>query len=172
MKIALIVVGALVAAILIVVAIGYSLPVKHVASREATLSAPPDSVFAIITDIDKFPAWRPSVKRIERVSPGDATPSDSLQYREHGDDGVILYSVDEKVAPHRMVTRIADPSLPFGGRWTYELMPTSNGGTTLRITEDGEVYNPLFRFMSKYVFGHYHTMDGYLRDLRARLTGE
>jgi hypothetical protein len=37
--------------------------------------------------------------------------------------------------------------------------------TLLRITEEGEVYNPLFRFMSRYVFGHYRTLEQYARDL-------
>ena len=90
------------------------------------------------------------------------------RYRETGDDGAILYEVEESDPPTRMVTRIADPSLPFGGRWTCELHAVTSG-TTLRITEDGEVYNPLFRFMSRFVFGHYRTMDGYLRDLAARV---
>ena len=39
------------------------------------------------------------------------------------------------------------------------------GGTALRITEDGEVYNPLFRFMSQFVFGHHATVDTFLTDL-------
>ena len=175
MRIALIVVGAIAAAVLVVVAIGYSLPVKHQASREATFAAAPDSVFAIISDIEKFPEWRKGVERVERVSPeggeGGSTSRDTVQFREEGSDGAILYSVDERVSPRRLVTRIADPSLPFGGKWTYELTATSTGGTTLRITEDGEVYNPVFRFMSKYVFGHSRTIDNYLRDLKARAGG-
>ena len=59
-------------------------------------------------------------------------------------------------------------SLPFGGSWTYELIPTA-GGTMLRITEDGEVYNPLFRFISRFVLGHYKSIDQYLDDLERRL---
>lgn len=165
MKTALIVVGAFVAVLLVVVAIGYALPVKHQASREATFAATPDSVFAVITDIDRIPSWRPSVKRVERVT----QQAGAVQYREDGSNGAILYAIDESVPPRRLVTRIADRSLPFGGTWTYELSPTPNGGTTLRITEDGEVYNPLFRFMSRYVFGHYGTIDEYVRDLRARI---
>ena len=37
--------------------------------------------------------------------------------------------------------------------------------TIVRITEDGQVYNPVFRFMSRFVFGHARTMDAYLRAL-------
>jgi hypothetical protein len=39
------------------------------------------------------------------------------------------------------------------------------------ITEDGEVSNALFRFMSRYVFGHTATLDAYLASL-ARRFGE
>jgi hypothetical protein len=69
-----------------------------------------------------------------------------------------------------VVSRIADRSLPFGGRWTFELSPAP-GGTLLRITEDGEVYNPIFRFVSRFVFGHDRTINGYLEDLERHLAG-
>ena len=64
-----------------------------------------------------------------------------------------------------MVTRIADPHLPFGGTWTYEIAPTETG-STLTITEKGEVYNPVFRFVSRYLQGYTATH----RQLYARLT--
>jgi hypothetical protein len=91
-------------------------------------------------------------------------------FREEGADGAILYEVDSAVPDRLLVTRIADRSLPFGGKWTYELIP-SGDSTTLRITEDGEVYNPLFRFVSRFVMGHHATIDQYLGDL-ARKFGE
>jgi hypothetical protein len=67
-----------------------------------------------------------------------------------------------------MVTRIADSKLPFGGTWAYEIVPASNS-CTLTITEDGEVYNPLFRFVSRFVIGHTATLDGYLKALSTKL---
>jgi hypothetical protein len=33
----------------------------------------------------------------------------------------------------------------------------------MRITEDGEVYNPVFRFVSKFVMGQTATLDAYLK---------
>ena len=35
----------------------------------------------------------------------------------------------------------------------------------LTITEDGEVYNPFFRFMSRFVFGQTATLDEFVRNL-------
>ena len=60
--------------------------------------------------------------------------------------------------------RIADPELPFGGTWTYELKPEGTG-TRLVITERGEVYNPIFRFMSRFVFSRTATMEKMVADL-------
>jgi hypothetical protein len=38
-------------------------------------------------------------------------------------------------------------------------------GSTVTITEDGEIYNSFFRFMSRYVIGYEGTMTKYLEDL-------
>jgi hypothetical protein len=76
----------------------------------------------------------------------------------------------EMVPPQKLVTRIADPKLPFGGTWAFEIAPTAEGAT-LRITERGYVTNPFFRFMSRFVFGQTSTMESYLRSL-AKKFGE
>ena len=163
MKIALTILAVLVAIVAITALIGWSLPVKHRASREATYAVPPATVYDAITRVEDYPAWRSKVKSVT-VMPS----ADKASFRESGGDGDILYVVEQADPPRRVVTRIADDKLPFGGTWTYELAP-SGGGTTLRITEDGEVYNPIFRFMSRFVFGHTATIDAYLADLGKKL---
>ncbi len=50
-----------------------------------------------------------------------------------------------------------------------EELAAAAGGTRVRVTEDGEVYNPLFRFVSRFIMGHTATMDRYLDDLAAVL---
>ena len=168
MKYALIVLGALVALVLIVVAVGAMLPVKHRASRQIKLHQPPEKVFALINDPATFPAWRGKVKGSKEIKV-EILPDQGghRMFRETGADGTILYEVVSVEPNKRLVTRIADPSLPFGGKWTYELLPDGDS-TTLRITEDGEVYNPVFRFASRFIFGHTATIDQYLRDVGKR----
>jgi uncharacterized protein YndB with AHSA1/START domain len=158
--IALAVVGAFIG---VIVLTGYALPVGHVASRTATLSQPVDRVYAALTDIASYPQWRSDVKSVEVLS---AAPP--RRWREHGGNGDITFEVAEAQPPMRLVTRIADRDLPFGGTWTYELMAEGNG-TRLTITEHGEVYNPIFRIMSRFVFGHTATMDQFLADLKKHL---
>ena len=158
------VVGVLAAIVILVVAIGFALPVRHKAVGEARFNQPPAKVFAAITDVKSFPSWRPSVKTVEVV----ADPEGKQQFREIGSDGTILFQVERVVRDKQLVTRIADRSLPFGGSWTYDLI-SDGDATILRITEDGEVYNPVFRFVSRFVMGHTSTIDRYLADLAGHL---
>ncbi len=156
--------AAALAVLAVVVAItGWSLPVAHVAMRQATLAAPPDVVWKTITDVDAFPSWRTDVKTVERVS-----GSGALTWIEHGRSGSLKLTVEASDPPRRLVTRIADPSLPFGGTWTYELAPSA-GGTTLTVIEHGEIYNPIFRAMARFVFGYETTLATYLDALRKKV---
>ena len=156
-------VGLLVAIVGVVIAIGYALPRDHTASRHATFPAPADRVFAVLQDVDRYPEWRSDIAAVEVLS---RTPA--ITWRERGSNGTITFEMREQLAPSRIVTRIADASLAFGGSWTYVLTPTKTG-TSLTITENGEVYNPIFRFMARFVFGHTATLDRFLSDLTRRL---
>jgi uncharacterized protein YndB with AHSA1/START domain len=162
-RIAILVAGGLGAFLLALVAFGYALPVAHVATRDTVLTAPPERIFGALTDVEAFPKWRTDVQAVEVIA---RTPR--LQWRERGSDGTIAFEIQESDPPRRLVTRIADRSLPFGGAWTFALQP-GDGGTKLTITENGEVYNPLFRVMSRFVFGHTATIDRYLGDLQKHL---
>lgn len=169
MKWIIIVVAVIATLVVIVVAVGFALPEKHTAARVARYRASPEQVWATITDISAFPAWRRDVKSVEPLPAVDGLPS----WRELGSDGAITYRVvtatpPSPAAPGRLVTRIADKSLPFGGEWEYEVS-TDGAGSRLTITERGEVYNPVYRFVSRFVMGHTATIDAYLRNLRAKL---
>ena len=89
-------------------------------------------------------------------------------WKETSDFGPITYEMTEFDSLNRMVTTIADENLPFSGTWTYELISTEDG-TMLTVTEDGEIYNPFFRFMSRFIFGYHATMEKYLKALSKKL---
>jgi uncharacterized protein YndB with AHSA1/START domain len=160
MRYVLIAAAILAAIVLIIVAIGWALPVKHSATSETTVRTSPAALYKLITDVERYPEWRSSVKRIELLPDSEG----KTRFRETGGDGTILYEVESAVPNQRIVTQIADRSLPFGGSWTYELIPRGDS-TTLRITENGEVYNPIFRFVSRFVMGHTRTIETYLKDV-------
>ena len=73
--------------------------------------------------------------------------------------------------PTKFVTLIdSPPGAAFGGSWTYEIQPVPEG-SRVTITEDGWVANPIFRFLSRFVFGHHGTQVSYLTAL-SRKYGE
>jgi uncharacterized protein YndB with AHSA1/START domain len=149
----------------LVALIGLTLPKGHRASKTTTYAAAPATVFDVIADVARSAEWRSDLRRVEML-PDDGG---KRMFREHGKQGPITYCVEVSTPPTRMVVRIADTSLAFGGTWTHELRPTPSGGTELTTTEDGEVYNPIFRFMSKFFFSPTATIEGYQAALRARL---
>jgi uncharacterized protein YndB with AHSA1/START domain len=150
------------AVVTIVAGVGAALPVQHTARGQVTLAAPPERVFAVISDVRGDPVWRSNVSKVEILS------ESPLRWREHDGSDSITFEVIESSAPTGRRVRIADPDLPFGGTWTYAVTPEGTG-TRLEITEHGEVYNPVFRFVSRFVIGHTATIDGYLGDLRRHL---
>jgi hypothetical protein len=148
---------AVVVLIAIVVLIGVSLPKAHIVSRKIFIPAAASDVFALIAGPS---GWRGLKYELLTESP--------LQWREtDSSGGAIIYERVETIAPQRIVNRIADPKLPFGGSWIYEIAPSGNG-TELTITENGEVYNPLFRFVSKFIMCHTAAIDKYQRDVASR----
>jgi uncharacterized protein YndB with AHSA1/START domain len=157
------IIGGLVALGLVIYVIGLLLPQSHVASASARFAAKPDALWASLTDVAAFPQWRRDVTRVEIL------PDENGQrgWREYGRQGTVTYRVVESVPPQRLVSRIADERLPYGGTWTYELAPAGDG-TRLTITERGAIYNPVFRFVARFVMGHTATMNGVLRALGAR----
>jgi hypothetical protein len=150
--------------VVLVVAVGYSLPVQHEAWRSSASRRPPAEVFAVITDYARYPEWRTDVTRVEVEGP----PGAGQRIREHGSNGVIPYRIEAFEPPTKIVTRVLDSDQPFGGTWTFELTP-SDSGTDIVLTENGEIYNAVFRFMARFIFGHHATIDQYLADLRKKL---
>lgn len=160
MKWALIIVGVLVGLGLLATIAGLLLPKGHVATRRARYKASPENIWAALTDFAGQAAWRKDLKRIERLPDRDG----HAVWNEIGSQGAMPLETLEVVPPRRLVRKIADPKLPFGGTWTYELEPAAGGGTQLTITEDGEVYNPIFRLVSQFMdMGA--TMNGFMAAL-------
>lgn len=160
LKWALIIVGVFAAIVMLPIVIGLFLPQSHTASSQIMLNQPADSVWKVIRDFEGYGQWWPNVKSVERTERGGTEVWIQRDLRNQS----MPFEVVESSAPNRLVTRIVDDGLPFGGTWTYEV-DTASSGSTVTVTEDGEVYNPLFRTISRFVMGHHGTMDGYLRAL-------
>ena len=164
MKILAILVAVVVGLALLVLAIGFTLPETHVATVRTRYRAPAERVFAAIADVERGPEWRSGLQKVEVLE------REPLRWRETADWGTITFVRDEIVPPVRVVSRIADEDQGFGGTWTYQIDALPDvAGSTLTIRESGTVSNPFFRFMSRYIFGHYRSLETYSRDLAKRL---
>lgn len=155
-----------VGAVVLATGVGWLLPEAHTATVSHAVAGSPEAVWSVITDVESFPRWRPEVDRVEV----DAGPGGTLSWVESGSSGALPMSVVRSEPPSVLVTRIGD-GLPFGGTWTYRLEPDS-AGTRVTLVEEGEVYSPFFRFVSRFVLGHEATMERYLEALEARMMVE
>jgi hypothetical protein len=164
MKILLIVIAGMVLLGLSSVVIGSLLPKGHVASRSASFRATSERLFSMIAGPQD---WRPDVLRYETVP----NTGDRAFVRETTRNGeTITYELLDRVPPTSVKRRISTQNLPYSGSWTFSLQP-NGGATVVRITENGEVSNPVFRFLSRFFFGHTRTMDAYLQAL-GKATGQ
>lgn len=168
MKWIFIVAGCLAAIVAIVVIVGALLPRDHVAAMSARIPAAPESVWAALTTPAEFPAWRRDVRRVELLPATATGPS----WREHGSNGAITFAIEAADPPRRLVGRIADQNLPFGASWEYQIEPDGANASRVTVVERGSVYNPIFRFVSRFIMGQTRTIDAYLRALAKRFGGD
>jgi hypothetical protein len=171
MKWALIAGGVVIAIVLVVVLIGVMLPKGHTASVAVRIRQPPSVVWQTIAEMGAWPTWNPDIKAMTKGPDREGRP----YWTQETSQGALPVIVEESRPPAdgqpgRMATRIADPDLPFGGAWIWEVAP-DGAGTRVTLTEEGEIYNPIFRFVARFFMGYQGTMEGYLSAL-ARKFGE
>ena len=145
----------------VVYGVGALLPRHHVARADRVVEAPIEEVAARIRGVRDYPRWRPGVAVEVRGEVDGA-----IVYVETAGDDRIAYRLSEPTPGRRFVTVMTDETLPFGGRWTFDLEPRGRS-TLVRIREDGEIRDPLYRFFARFVFGYTSSMTGYLRALGA-----
>lgn len=146
--------------VLLIALIGWLLPKGHVASAKADFKQSPEALWNAITDVESFTSWRSDLKKVERLPDRDG----HAVWREWNSGGEMTLETTSANPPNLLVMRIADENLPFGGTWSYEISRAGDV-TSLKITENGEVYNPIFRFMARFIFGHHSTIETYLKNL-------
>jgi uncharacterized protein YndB with AHSA1/START domain len=144
--------------------IGAMRPTNHTVTRYVEFSKPPEQVWALMVDRLNQPSWRLDVTKVEST----ASPSGKPRWKETMSDGMVVTMEERSLEPvSKLVVDIADPDLPFGGTWTYQLTPSPKG-SRLQITEDGYVKPPLFRFFMIFM-DPADTMNKYLTYLGRKL---
>lgn len=133
--------------------VGALLPRRHSAAMAGVVARPAAEVAATIR------AVRDPGVAVENV----VESSDAVSYVEVAGGERIAYRQTEPVRGARFIATIVDDALPFGGTWTLTLTATADGGRTqVRIQEDGDIRDPLYRCFARFVFGYTGTMRAYL----------
>ncbi|MDX1647901.1 MAG: SRPBCC family protein [Longimicrobiales bacterium] len=135
--------------------IGSLLPVEHRATVSRTVPADVEVVWQRIDRVDGWPTWRNV--RVDMLSGDSVRVYDAWE--------TLTYRI-ERPRPRTLVTEIVTAGLPFGGRWIWSVAPDDEGAV-VTLVEEGEVYDPFFRFFSRFVFGHDSTMRSVLDELEA-----
>lgn len=148
----------------IILWIGGRLPERHRVALALQLKQSPEVVFDTISDIASATSWRNNMKSSLFLEP---SADGKLRFQQADGNGKITYRIEQSKRPNLFVTRIDDPSLPFGGTWTISI--TANGDATdVEIIEDGEIRTRMFRFFARYVFGYYRSGESYLGALERK----
>ncbi|MCU1310523.1 MAG: Polyketide cyclase/dehydrase [Candidatus Angelobacter sp.] len=155
----------LVTFVLAIFATGAMLPLGHVASKKLKLNQPPEAIWQAISNHSDDPNWRSDLKGVERLPDQNGHPAWQETYK----DGMKLLLEDsETVPPQKLVRRVKDSGNMFSGQWTFEIAPVGSGGSILEITERGEVPNPFFRFVSRFIMGHTKSIEQYMTALAGK----
>ena len=153
---------------LLVVVVGYLLPVQHEATVSARVPAAPEAVWSALTDD----------RRSTRSGAATWTSVEMLSGRL-GTRGVARAGEERRDLLRRSSRRSRRGGWSRGSRTSrcrsagaWEYVVTGDGaGSRVRITEHGEVYNPVFRFVSRFIMGHTATASAYLKALGRAVRG-
>jgi uncharacterized protein YndB with AHSA1/START domain len=162
----LIAAGLLLLFVLAVAGIGAATPRNHRATVTARFSKPPAELWQWLADVKARAQWRTDLRGVESATSASGNPV----FVEISRHGRMPLEVVESNPPKRLVLRIADPKLPFGGAWIHELA-ADGSGTLLAITEDGEIKNILMRGAARLFFGYHSTLEAVMQQL-ARCAGD
>ncbi len=150
---------------LVVMIVGNRLPREHSVTRVTYLNRSPGEVWRTISDFSAQVEWRADLKSVERLPPRGGRE----RWRETDRRGRSMTLETMEAIPHRrLVRRIADENLTFGGVWTMEIGEVGEV-TSLLVNESGHIDNPAFRFMSRFLVGQKSTIDKYLAGVGKRL---
>jgi uncharacterized protein YndB with AHSA1/START domain len=123
-------------------------PADRELRAEATIAAPPDRVWALLTDFARMPEWSPELVRMVALRPGGLRVGQ--WYLGINRRKAVVWptrSVVSQLEPGRVV---AWDTTSSGARWVWELAPDGEGTRVVhrrpvpkRVTRMSKVFAPL-----------------------------
>jgi uncharacterized protein YndB with AHSA1/START domain len=92
-----------------------------------SIDAPPDRVYALVSDVARTPEWSPECVRVEWVEAGK-------RFRGHNKIGSREWAMEcviDEAKPSQAFAFHTERDGDLRTRWGYRLEPTSSGGTQL-----------------------------------------
>jgi len=149
---------------------GSSLPVNHSISVIGIVPAAPARTFAIIGDVANGATWRSEVKSVEMLPP-DNGMDHWVEDLGHGEKMIFSVTEIDTADPHGHLIRKVrlDGDQRYGGIWTYDVSPgPTPSQSMLKITEDGFINPPIYRFMMAHIFGPARNLNIYMKDIQKK----
>jgi hypothetical protein len=99
----------------------------------ARVDAVPEQVWAVLSDVERWPEWDSGVAAVE----GRATPDGKVTIRSHAAPGrAFPVRVTELEPPTRLRLSGGMPLGLFRGVRTFDITPAPEGGSTFRVREE------------------------------------
>lgn len=138
----------LIGLVVLVVAIGFSLPERFTGSSSVMLAAPAEAVWEALHDVHKHPMTGKMMRSIETQPDRDGLP---VWVEDMGHGERITVTTTDSDRPRRLVREMRSAAIPMTSRWEYSFEPDGEG---CRLTLDGETiisrgtwHVPIFRVM-------------------------
>ncbi len=125
--------GGIAALLVILVALGFILPDKVQAERETIINAPPEEVFALISDFSKWNTWSPWAEidpDTKYAMSGSGVGHKMVWESDHqnvGNGSQVITALDP---PNKMVSELEFDGMG-GATATFDLSPADDGATKI-----------------------------------------
>jgi uncharacterized membrane protein len=121
------------------------------ASETITIAASPEHVWAVVTDVEQYPAWAKDVKDVTVHLRDDAGRPVEVEFRASALGRSTHYTLgyDYAHAPESVSWRLLRGDIMRSIDGAYHFSPTSDGGTEVRYDLAIELVVPLPGFVKR-----------------------
>lgn len=137
--------------------IGLTISKTHSLTYSINIEKPTELIWNKLRDDLKSAEWRNDLKSVEALQRWNNYEAFKEIYKNGGS---LNYAIIYKKENEKLIRKIIH-NKNFGGEWIIELRENK-----VTITENGEIYNPIFRVLGKIFHDPSKTIVRFLNDLK------